>query len=609
MKVRRKILALGLGIATASVVSVSIGYGLLLMRVIERQARESLAIKLDLVDNRIFSAYDQLSRAGLQANPFYRDIALGSIETYSARLAGPGEVILAIDEGRRPALSSKPYDETPELGPDDALRALGAAEPGVVDLKSRALGPGRHIVAYRGFEPWGLLIAVAVNSQVLLAPLGAALGLSLAVSALILGSAYALSFYMSAKLGEPIAELSAAAAAIGAGDFSVRTAIRSGDELGALGRGFNDMAGRLQALTAGLESTVRERTDELSAANGRLGELNRELMGSLENAERMQDQLVQAEKLSALGVLTAGIAHELNTPLGANAMAAELLEAFIKDRLPVLIRRAAILQPGALEHAMASCVGPGEEAEAPNRKPGRAADRASRKALEERLAAAGAPDAHLWAERALAMGLGEAVMGPQYLGATGPTPLLSTLWDLCELKSMAELLVESGRKAAMVVQALQSYVRPAEDEGFGPVDLDADLDTVFTLLHSKLKGLHIRRERSGLRVRGVSHQLSQVWMNIINNAAQAMDYAGALSIRIGRASDGFVALEFEDEGPGIPPEIAGKIFEPFFTTKKLGQGLGLGLDICKKIIDRHGGSISFESAPGRTVFRVRLPAA
>lgn len=607
MKVRQKILGLGLGIATASVVSVSLGYGLLLARVIERQARESLAIKLDLVDNRVFSAYDQLSRAGLQANPFYRDIALGSIETYTARLAGPGEIILAIGEGRRPALSSRPSDRTPELGPDDALRALGAAEPGVVDLKSQALGPGRHIVAYRGFEPWGLLLVVAVNSQVLLAPLGAALGLSLAVSALILGAAYALSFYMSAKLGEPIAELSAAAGAIGGGDFSVRTAIRSGDELGALGRGFNDMADRLQALTAGLESTVRRRTDELSAANERLGELNRELMGSLENAERMQDQLVQAEKLSALGVLTAGIAHELNTPLGANAMAAELLDAFVKERLPALIGRAGSLPPGALEDAMACCIGRGEEA--PRRKPGRAADRAARKALEERIASAGAPDAHLWAERALAMGLGEAVIEPEYLGPSGPTPLLSTLWDLCELKSMAELLMESGRKAAMVVLALQSYVRPAEDEGFGPVDLDADLDTVFTLLHSKLKGLHIRRERSGLRVRGVSHQLSQVWMNIINNAAQAMDYAGALSIRIGRASDGFVALEFEDEGPGIPPEIAGKIFEPFFTTKKLGQGLGLGLDICKKIIDRHGGSISFESAPGRTVFRVRLPAA
>jgi signal transduction histidine kinase len=607
MKVRQKILGLGLGIATASVVSVSLGYGLLLARVIERQARESLAIKLDLVDNRVFSAYDQLSRAGLQANPFYRDIALGSIETYSARLAGPGEIILAIGEARRPALSSRPSDQTPELGPDDALRALGAAEPGVVALKSQALGPGRHIVAYRSFEPWGLLLVVAVNSKVLLAPLGAALGLSLAVSALILGAAYALSFYMSAKLAEPIAELSAAAAAIGGGDFSVRTAIRSGDELGALGRGFNDMAGRLQALTGGLESEVRKRTDELSAANERLGELNRELRVSLENAERMQDQLVQAEKLSALGVLTAGIAHELNTPLGANAMAAELLDAFVKERLPALIGRAAALPPRALEDAMACCIGRGEEA--PRRQPGRAADRAARKALEERIASAGAPDAHLWAERALVMGLGEAVIEPTYLGPSGPTPLLSTLWDLCELKSMAELLMESGRKAAMVVQALQSYVRPAEDEGFGPVDLDADLDTVFTLLHSKLKGLHIRRERSGLKVRGVSHQLSQVWMNIINNAAQAMDYAGALSIHISRASDGFVALEFEDEGSGIPPEIAGKIFEPFFTTKKLGQGLGLGLDICKKIIDRHGGSISFESAPGRTVFRVRLPAA
>jgi signal transduction histidine kinase len=103
--------------------------------------------------------------------------------------------------------------------------------------------------------------------------------------------------------------------------------------------------------------------------------------------------------------------------------------------------------------------------------------------------------------------------------------------------------------------------------------------------------------------------LNQVWTNLIVNAVDAMDGEGTLTVRT-RVEGEHVTVEVEDTGAGIPPEILKRIFEPFFTTKDVGKGTGLGLDITRRIVvDRHGGDIVFDSAPGRTVARVRLPTS
>jgi signal transduction histidine kinase len=86
-----------------------------------------------------------------------------------------------------------------------------------------------------------------------------------------------------------------------------------------------------------------------------------------------------------------------------------------------------------------------------------------------------------------------------------------------------------------------------------------------------------------------------------------MEYSGELLIRT-EVRDGSAVVSMTDSGPGIPDEIRSKIFQPFFTTKKHGEGIGLGLDICKRIVESHKGTISFESGPGRTEFIVNLPA-
>ena len=101
--------------------------------------------------------------------------------------------------------------------------------------------------------------------------------------------------------------------------------------------------------------------------------------------------------------------------------------------------------------------------------------------------------------------------------------------------------------------------------------------------------------------------MNQVWTNLIDNAIQAMDGHGTLSLRTSREGD-CVRVEVGDTGPGVPVELRQRVFEPFFTTKPVGQGTGLGLDISYRIVvGRHGGDIAVESAPGDTRFIVRLP--
>jgi signal transduction histidine kinase len=102
-------------------------------------------------------------------------------------------------------------------------------------------------------------------------------------------------------------------------------------------------------------------------------------------------------------------------------------------------------------------------------------------------------------------------------------------------------------------------------------------------------------------------ELNQVWTNVIDNALQAMDGAGTLTVRTAQDKD-WLLVEIGDTGPGIPPDIRKRVFEPFFTTKGVGEGTGLGLDVSwRVVVTRHHGDLTVESEPGNTRFQVRLP--
>jgi signal transduction histidine kinase len=144
------------------------------------------------------------------------------------------------------------------------------------------------------------------------------------------------------------------------------------------------------------------------------------------------------------------------------------------------------------------------------------------------------------------------------------------------------------------------------------VDITDGLESTLVLLGSKLKhGVAVHRQYAEHlpRIRAHGSELNQVWTNIIDNAIDAMGGHGNLTVRTA-ARDGSVVVEIEDDGPGMPPQVAARVFDPFFTTKPPGQGTGLGLNISHNIVvQEHHGRIAVDSKLGRTTFRVSLPVA
>jgi len=141
------------------------------------------------------------------------------------------------------------------------------------------------------------------------------------------------------------------------------------------------------------------------------------------------------------------------------------------------------------------------------------------------------------------------------------------------------------------------------------VDIHEGLESTLTMLGHKLKNVTVVRafERSAPRIMAHGSELNQVWTNLIDNAIHAINGTGKICIGTCVEHDQLV-VEIVDSGPGIPPEVQAHLFEPFFTTKSVGAGTGLGLIISNRIVaDRHGGEIEFESRPGETRFKVRLP--
>jgi signal transduction histidine kinase len=158
-----------------------------------------------------------------------------------------------------------------------------------------------------------------------------------------------------------------------------------------------------------------------------------------------------------------------------------------------------------------------------------------------------------------------------------------------------------------IVGALKSYSHLDQQATRTEADLHEGLETTLALLHHALRDIVVERRYGVLpRVPVYVDELNQVWTNLIQNAQQALGGKGTITIET--LLDGPTAVvRVIDDGPGVPPDVLPRIFEPFFTTKPKGEGTGLGLGICRQIIQKHGGDLSCTSYPGHTVFEVRLP--
>jgi signal transduction histidine kinase len=326
----------------------------------------------------------------------------------------------------------------------------------------------------------------------------------------------------------------------------------------------------------------------------------------LTNAEA---QVVQREKLAALGAISAGLAHELNNPAAAEVRAAEALRARLQDGRRVMVGLAPQLdqeQFPLLLDLLAD--GVARAPVVPHLSTLEAGDLED--ALASRLESAGVEDAWEVAPALAAAGVDEAWLD-RVTAAMGPSAPQAIQWLSIglDIESLVVEIRNSAGRISELVGAMKTYSRP--DKGsFQRIDIHDGLESTLVIFAHKLKkGIKVVRDydRTLPQIEALGGELNQVWTNIIHNAVDAMGGTGTLTLRTSREG-GCVQVEIGDTGPGIAPDVKRHIFEPFFTTKDVGQGTGLGLEISYRIVARrHHGDIRVESEPGDTRFQVLLP--
>jgi len=294
--------------------------------------------------------------------------------------------------------------------------------------------------------------------------------------------------------------------------------------------------------------------DLLKAMELRVAQRNRVLRRALVELRESQTQLVQSEKMASLGQMVAGVAHELNTPLGYVKNNVQLLRELIEP----------LFELADAQAELADCLN--------------AAD-----ADEERLAQA--------LERATRA---REQAAPEMLA-----------------EDLEQLLADTGYglgQIAELVVGLKDFAR-LDRAMSEEVDLNDCVRSTLVIARNGIKDkVEVLTQLGELpRIACAPSQINQVLLNLLNNAAQAMERFGRILVKTW-AEPNAVCISVQDNGCGMPPEVLKRIFDPFYTTKPVGQGTGLGLSICFKIIQDHGGSIRAASEPGRgTRFLIRLP--
>ena len=278
-----------------------------------------------------------------------------------------------------------------------------------------------------------------------------------------------------------------------------------------------------------------------------LSDMNKELVLTSQRLEETQNQLLQSEKMSSIGQLAAGVAHEINNPIGYVYSNLGTLEKYVKDAFGMI---------DLYEQAEGAI--------------GDAAVRARLKAARDQL-------------------------------------------DIEFLKEDLRALMNESKdgitRVKQIVQNLKDFSHVDASDEWHFADLHKGLDSTLNIVHNEIKyKANIVREYGDIpEVECLASQLNQVFMNLLVNAAHAIEERGTITLRTGRQGDE-AWVEISDTGKGIAPEHIKKIFDPFFTTKPVGKGTGLGLSLSYGIVQKHHGRIEVQSEVGKgTAFRVWLP--
>ncbi len=287
-------------------------------------------------------------------------------------------------------------------------------------------------------------------------------------------------------------------------------------------------------------------TTELKKAAEELTRKNLRLNEALAALKRSQAKVLHQEKMASIGQLAAGVAHEINNPIG-----------FINSNLSTLGKYLSRLS-GFLA-AQSECI------------------------------AAGAPPEQV-----------ESVRQQQ--------ARLKIDYIVKDLEDLVRESLEGAERVRSIVADLKSFSRVDESE-FKQADLNECLRSTINIVWNEIKYKATLKKEMGEipRTRCYPQQMNQVFMNLLVNAAHAIEHQGIITVRSWE-EDGYVCVSVADTGQGIPEPNLNRIFEPFFTTKEVGKGTGLGLSITYDIVKKHNGEITVRSEPGKgTVFTVRIP--
>ncbi|MGD9580300.1 MAG: ATP-binding protein [Vampirovibrionia bacterium] len=346
-----------------------------------------------------------------------------------------------------------------------------------------------------------------------------------------------ISFQLAKTITKPLNELSKGAEILGSGNLYHRINIKTGDELEILADGFNHMAEKLNESYSSLEQKVQERTREYLDAT-------KELQRAYKKLQQTQAQLVHNEKMTSLGQLVAGVAHELNNPIGFITSNVQPLE----DAVNIILELVELLESLSVSDE----------------------DKQKVNAYKEE------NDFEFLLE-----------------------DLQDLIEDVKEGAKRAHKIVLDLRNFSRLDEA--EFKEVDLHQG-----IDSTLNLLSKHYKHKVK-VH-KQYGDIPFVSCYASQLNQVWMNILVNAAQAIKHEDGQVWIITESDGTNVTVKIKDNGCGIEKEVLDKLFDPFFTTKPVGEGTGLGLSITHSIIEKHQGEITIDSIVGEgTTFVIKLP--
>ena len=366
------------------------------------------------------------------------------------------------------------------------------------------------------------------------------------------------------------------------------------------------------------DTVAQEPSEILAVHRDRLPEMIRECQTitsilvhtMIDRARTFNSADLHDEKMVSLGKLSAGLAHELNNPASAIERGAAMLKERLADA--EVATRALVashltdVQLAAIEVLRGSCLATRELGV---RSPIEQAER--EEAIADWLVQHGldAGTADALAETPVTVDALDRIAG-----AVDGAALNSVMqWAAaeCSVQSLASEIQEAATSISGLVLAIKGFTHMDQATVAEPVNLVQGLDNTVRVLRSKARQksatVIVDAEPDLPPIRGFVGELNQIWANLIDNALDAIPDAGRVEVLVNRENRQ-VVVRIVDNGSGIPEGIRERIFDPFFTTKPLGQGTGLGLDIVRRLVRHNDGEISVESRPGRTEFRVALPA-